>query len=831
MFSICSETNAHSLVYSVFTLIKARTCTLCRYAARWTTHIKLYVSDSRSSLLCSHTSERTFCLALLSRKVFSAVYRFLYPLPLTTRISAHLGTGEKATMVIPAQFQLGLELTNIVSPISQAMSALGSLAVIDAIKKSGSDFITETKLANLIGRHRIDPIIEFHFREMVGRSDQSIISRYLDIVLEAGSGPTVQEALKNPALFSMVIQLSGLAFAHENQSLANAIMRAIENIVQESGGDMGIVPDYVSLLGTLRACQQQTAAFRWALLYEATEQKIDNALASPDSHSSKRRKTEHPLTTCRDFKELYGPDKSRALPLHVLQGLFMWLQSLQSFPEHRLLHLRCNTGISTVVVWCHHILGLSVMINILGTTICFGNTPYNIIINNSPVQNAGVSLMDPIDPQEPLFTLQNVGDSIGSSYDHRAEAYGYGAKLLQYENVTERERKRSAQSVICEALRISEQSSDHNRRPPINAQDFGRRYPSSSELLTAGRFLFALDENTTGSSLKSAEMPQGVYWPVLNALVAIVITFARISECDLTKCKEIPLALNIVSIFPHKKIYGIDRYDPQSFLNLFESFETLSLLLLGRHLHSVEYVKPAILFSAWGWSVFLDSIDAINPFDVSVEKLRVLRGVPSRRGSRGTRVIDGPQGARISDTWPSFLGVETDGWLAQWISTAEKGTILVGHHSDAFQVTQQFTCRHEEGTATYGYGFRQMAEWSVRSSRLPPCQCYKSTGGHPSEVRIDAIDKLLEENEDLVQIPKPTSNPKLERAWASKDRKKHFFYVSDTLAARALQLSALNEQIYNSFESFYIAIGGQNTCIDCAIRNAELWPPYGLFLL
>lgn len=249
-------------------------------------------------------------------------------------------------MVLPAQFQLGLELTNIVNPISQAVSALGSLALIDAIKKSGSNFITETKLASLIGRHRIDPVIKFHFREMVAKSDQSVISRYLDIILESGSGPTVQEALKNPALFSMVIQLSGLAFAHEDESLANAIVEAIENIVQESGGDLGIVPDYVSLLGTIRACQQQTAAFRWALLYEAAEEKIHKALAGLDNSSD----------------GISGSIKFRSLPRPVLQGLLMWLQSLQNFPEHRLLHLRCNTGISTVIVWCHHMLGLSLTV-------------------------------------------------------------------------------------------------------------------------------------------------------------------------------------------------------------------------------------------------------------------------------------------------------------------------------------------------------------------------------------------------------------------------------------------------------------------------------------
>jgi hypothetical protein len=100
-------------------------------------------------------------------------------------------------MVLPAQFQLGLELTNIVNPVSQAVSALGSLALVDAIRKSGSDAITETKLTSWIGRHRIDPIIKTHFREAVSKADQSVISRYVDIILESGSGPTVQESFKN----------------------------------------------------------------------------------------------------------------------------------------------------------------------------------------------------------------------------------------------------------------------------------------------------------------------------------------------------------------------------------------------------------------------------------------------------------------------------------------------------------------------------------------------------------------------------------------------------------------------------------------------------------
>lgn len=109
------------------------------------------------------------------------------------------------------QFQLGLELTNIFNPLTQAVSALGSLALIDAIKKGGSDALTELKLASILGRNAIDPIIEPHFKQVVAKSEKMVLSRYLeDIMLESGAGPTVQNALENKELFSMVIQLSAL---------------------------------------------------------------------------------------------------------------------------------------------------------------------------------------------------------------------------------------------------------------------------------------------------------------------------------------------------------------------------------------------------------------------------------------------------------------------------------------------------------------------------------------------------------------------------------------------------------------------------------------------
>ena len=234
----------------------------------------------------------------------------------------------------------------------------------------------------------------------------------------------------------------------------------------------------------------------------------------------------------------------------------------------------------------------------------FGDAPYNIVLDYSVGQKGVVSLMDPLDPQKPLFTLQNDENSLKFSYEHRAEAYGYGAKFLQFNGFPECEGKKLAQWVVshsgevCETFDTLDISYNVDAKPPIAVHGFGLCYPPKTRLLTAGRFLFALDEGTTIFDHTPTIMLGERYRALLNALVVIVIAFARIFEDDLAICKEIPLALNVFLEFPAKELEAADPKDPNVFINLVESFEVLSLLLLGRRLHSDAYVKPAFLLGA-----------------------------------------------------------------------------------------------------------------------------------------------------------------------------------------------------------------------------------------
>ena len=746
-------------------------------------------------------------------------------------------------MVLPAQFQLGLELTNIINPISQAVSAVGSLALIDAIRKSGSDTITEMKLASFIGRHLIDPAMKLHFREAVAKSDQSVISRYLDIILESGSGPTVQEALKNPALFSMVIQLSGLAFAHEHEPLAGAIVEAMERIVRESGADSAIIPDYVALLGTLRACQQQTAGFRWASVYEAVEHKIQQTLTdcafegSRTDRRAKRRKL--------NPSSILSPPGvgARCLPFPVLQALLMWLHSLQKFPEHRLLHLRCDSGVSTIVVWCYHVLGLSVKVNLSGTSICFGKEPSNITIEEAGNKDVGASLMDPADQHEPLFTLANADDSPEIGYENRAEAYGFGQIVLKAAGLTGGEEQYCSHWIIARCI----------------AQSHGTKrlymYPCEDSMIRAGKFLFGLKtvdvEALRKYTCRSFSRDKGLNRIAWHGLAAILITFARIKEQDLERCNSMPLSLSAYdSLRSSNQDFRLsDEHSLGRFLNLSIAFEYLAYLLLG-HMFSMEYVATAVLVSAWGWSIFLDIIDAADPSDTSYT-IRVMAGVPSRRGVRRARIIDGPTDMELLLTFSEAIHRQPQIIFSPGVRTGKRGITMIGHHSDAFQITQIFTWTPEPTTMqqTHKFGFRKMQELCNKTERLPSCECapissdfVKQLDASTGDIDVASLNPSLFDKEGFYNLSLrswPRSDSPLERFIVRlclendsvKSPKAFFFYVSDSAAARWLQLHDMHaESQEGNFNR--VIMRGFGTCFNCAMacRGLDLDSPPRILL-
>ena len=802
-----------------------------------------------------------------------------------------------------ASFQLGLELTNALNPLGQAVSALKSLGIIEAIKKSGSDAITELRLASFIGRHRIDEAIKIHFREAVAKSGQSTISQYIDIVLEAGAGPTVQQALKNPALFSMVIQLSALAFSHEDESLANAIVEATERIAERSKRDADIVPDYVSLLGTVRACRQQTASFHWANLYEAVERKILSALTKVEEDGSESTNSDKMYEISIVPNTKLQSVTNRRLPFKVLESLLVGLLSLQSLEENRILHIKSDSGISTIVVWCYHVLGIGVSFRCQNVEVNFGDEPRNLILETIAAEDACAIMMDPADPHEPLFTLHADEDDPVLSYEYRFQAFGFGSRVLLQASLGDAEFHRaelhrtwSHWIIACCLIRVrnllpsseADKLRDLTRNEDTNGaiSVSASKMPSEATIMNAAKFTFALDsvdadlvKKYTNSPLTT---PAGGPWFNWPALVALVFAITRVHPNDLEGCGNLPLSLPAFEYLDqtHHGIKKSTKDQTEAIMTIPTSFDILCRLMLGNSF-SHGYIEHAVLVSAGGWSMFFGTIGALDPADVSACDIRLLQGVPARKGLRRSRIIDGPN-SHIDLT----VGLEIDKKYGvnffPGISSSKRGEVLVGHQSDAFSVSQSFEWIPEKVSYfPFGHaepskrklkmGFRKMLELCADARTLSPCECDSNVQGsaqyiknifqppclknHVKNVRLVAEKHILNLNREwpkpeiirkLYLTPSEGSVNELQEivltsqleetldtvsgdftkvSGRSRRSRTWIYYVSGNPTARWMQLI----HMYSSggpsdrFKPFKTIIRGRTTCIECACKSPLLW--------
>ena len=538
----------------------------------------------------------------------------------------------------------------------------------------------------------------------------------------------------------------------------------------------------------------------------------------------------------------------------------MWLQSLQDLPEHRLLHLRCNSGISTAVVWCHSVLGLTVAVNCQGTEVRFGDGDANVLIEESDAEYAGASLMDPADPHQPLFELANEENNPTVSHELREEAFGFGLKVLRYAGIADVDVADCVcwiigRSFSMESQFLNSNFSAHEGNSTSTsvellewAQDFHRvKYPTQDRLLQASRFLFASDHVDLEAIHATMHVPlkkglgSKVNWPII---IAVLVSFARIHEGDLEHCRHM-----LLSVSEYQRIHKTEHcikflelaskeelfsaYERDVEFDVTSSFELLGRLLLG-HNYSKQYVQPAVLLSAWGWSVFFSSIDAVDPADVSVTTVRVLRGVPSRRNRRKARIIDGPTEIQMSFTNGETLIKNPQVVYFPGVSTAQADKVSVGQNSDAFQFTRTFKWKSlGVSEKTHKLGFREMQELCTKANSLRPCEHEYYSQKYRSWIdeRLGLVQSLRRRQESSptqLSLKWPRLNGEnfdahgAERVFGNDDAKeKHlYFYVTNNPAARWLQL----DDLYNSSAKgeFWVFVRRPGTCLKCATENVGL---------
>lgn len=541
-------------------------------------------------------------------------------------------------MAFTNQFSLSLELTKLI-PFGSLLSggSRGMLHLMRELKDSGSDIITEADLAEVFGRNRIEEKFASTFRTAVRKSAIHRISDIAELVIEAGAGPTVRRSLNEPAYFSTVVQLSLLTYTHDLSQLARCLAKALEKRAEGATESVGL-PRHDALKGTLRACREQTSGFMWELLLLPVEKQLAHI---PQSD---------------------GPGgMHRQLPVSVLQALLDSLTAVQYLPENRFIRIESNFGSAAIIVWAHHLLGLSVCVQYGDTVVRFGEGVESVYID-AYKSKAKVSLVN--ETQDLMFQVVQSNEDLPLDAAYRHPVFGYGNRSLGLSNFGADVIKSLAHITVTSCISLVQIESAKKRTLDVDLREQDI-IPPAERILGVGKMLFPdyddmFDEIDltieqpclAPSDWKRTMLPENLAQrPArdvmrnctlkLSHLLLILSMIENVNECGM-----LPLNLHVL-----KK----EHFLPFRLPNAREAFETIAHLLQGRALNSddAETERIAVL-SAWGWSLCVSSILDLDPSEAG-PGIVVLQGVPMRTGERKRLIVDIPGSltmrAMVED-WP-----------------------------------------------------------------------------------------------------------------------------------------------------------------------------------
>ncbi|KAL8836827.1 MAG: hypothetical protein Q9176_006060 [Flavoplaca citrina] len=655
------------------------------------------------------------------------------------------------------QFSLSLELTRL-QPLQFLSDNIGS-ATVDLLRRfqnSGSDVLAENDLAELFKFHQIDDNMAKIFEEAIVRPQRPIWTSFRPLVeriwLDNRPGPTVMRAVKQREYFPMVIECSFLAWIHERRSLATAFKRFFEKDLEDAPPEiLAANPKEENIVGIIKACEDQTAAFSWEGYLRA---------ASADLHLS--------------AGQILSP-----LPPVVFRSALRMLPTVQSLYRQRTMVITCSKGdgVCAMIVWAHHILGLNVLINTYiddpdsietkgpRQSVLFGKSvePAQVILNLE--KRCSIPSVVLMAESETLFRFVPDIDEPVIDAIYKIPARGFGKHV--FETLNFREGKESAIEqmvhITCAFVMIlSRHLSGSNHPAGAFPMELGNspkanRWCSISEqqLIQIMRLTFdnaGIDTTTveeyaviySGKPLdEHLEIQRPVYiayrathgdglddkslkflWRgavdhmrKLSVLI-LALSFVRNSAelNDFLLCN----AQNFTTIMEaHPLLRFVKDWDGKSRINVSANtwFHAVALLM-GGHKANLDYGSMSLL-SSHGWSVFISTYGTSDPSFTDAGYITIYPGVPSRDGIRKHAIIDGPiQGTLVGGGW----GITERPGMATTLrchTSYDFHNPLIGESSDdAFLVNLRMVTKNGDVYETRRTGYLELfhSNWGLQKT-------------------------------------------------------------------------------------------------------------------
>ena len=563
-------------------------------------------------------------------------------------------------MPLPSTLQLSVELTNVFG-LRELMNS-ATLAVMNyarELRRSGSDIVVEEDLANVFGRGRIVPALEAEFKKEVLK-DVRITPLYpsSDIALCAGPGPTVARALKtdNQRYLAVVIQLSMLAWGQDRNILVSCLVDCMIKRAEEKVPGATTDSGFEAILGTLACCSSQ-GHFAWDTYYRTIERNL-------------RRLVPH-----------LSPNQCAALlevPREILLGAMDYFYIVQRLPENRKVKVRTWRGVSTLVLWAHFVLGLSVEVYLVGESGvdyslgCLfeeaGSSAWDaqVVIEWDAEEredrtttrldlNTIMLLDQDLDVVLKLPPIESIGAEIATEERHVLR--GAGADFLRrwyntYISVRDADPicLTTIEMVMAFALLGSRRLRRKFQFTGFSADSFLDYKLERWRVIRSARILFdgfnfeedQIDEYQTQlQDEKVGYMPlprclqlyaqkiredENCVSALIVLLTELVLTCAHVVE--IRECAEVPIAFDLESVF-RKSSLKLSTHATIPILLLEDDFLRLWACLLCGKKRAESSLAGIILISDFGWSVYLDSLGDVDPVDVQPELIHIKSGVPT----------------------------------------------------------------------------------------------------------------------------------------------------------------------------------------------------------
>ena len=558
-------------------------------------------------------------------------------------------------MAFANQFALSVELTRLL-PVQWATNKATDVLMKFArhLKNSGSDIVAEEDLAMVFGRCKISDQLSTSFKTVVAQSSSNT-SLWESITLQSGPGPTVLRAFQDSPYFAMVVQLSFLAWAFDVKALTTALTDALRRRTEgaPSSAILQSSPSRSAVADVLTACESQTSAFNWNMMLNAV-----SALIGDPAYSMKTE-----------------------FPPFILQALLDMFPLVQSLPNDRFIHVQLpgsqspygHAGPCALVVWAHHILGLTVVVRVkqdsgqAESDTHFGDSGWEQLLIEviGDDEEASIILLD--SSGEHLLAVKQDPDEeqalIGSVT--RYPAKGWGNQLLRDLSwslnedaiiqelqiftiaiafIITRNLIKCYPQNVCKVderrlLQASQFLFDNNRLVLCEIDSYITRYanqPLNLTLQTPPAFEAGPQDDASRGS-----------WPKALALAKNLSIFliALANVVNLDKCGDLMIngvAFDEMSFHPLAQ--QLNDWDGKKPLQIGDDcwLLAISIPLFGHKLEMRSLpLDKVCLISEGAWSAWITTLETIDPAYISPGSVQIGRGRPCRNGVWKSGIWDG----------------------------------------------------------------------------------------------------------------------------------------------------------------------------------------------